>query len=290
VKPAPFRYLAPRSVEEAAAALAEHGDDAKVLAGGQSLVPMLNFRLARPAVLVDINRVAGLEGLVERDGLLHVGALVRQRRLERWAAGRAPLLAAALHHVGHAAIRNRGTVAGSVVHADPAAELPALLLCLDGTVIARGAGGVRTIPAADLFLGPLMTALGPDEVVVETRWALPPVEAGWGFHEVARRHGDFALVGAAAVVTVRDDGRIDRVRLALFGCGPTPVRAEAAEKALAGQVPTPEMIDDAARRAGEALDPQDDLHATAAYRRRVGGTLLGRAIRDAVERARGAGR
>jgi carbon-monoxide dehydrogenase medium subunit len=287
VKPAPFDYVAPTSVEEAVAVLRQHGDEAKVLAGGQSLVPMLNFRLARPAVLVDVNRVPGLDGLSERDGVLHAGALVRQRRLERWAAGRAPLLATALRHVGHLAIRVRGTVAGSIAHADPAAELPALLVCHDGAVVVRSAGGERVVPAADLFLGPLVTALAADELVVETRWPLPAAGAGWGFHEVARRHGDFALAGAAAIVALRD-GHVHRARLALFGCGPTPVRAVAAEKALTGQVPTAAAIDAAARLAAEGLDAQDDLHATAAYRRRVAATLLARAVGDAVGQAPGA--
>ncbi len=288
MKPAPFEYRDPRSVDEVVALMAAHGDEAKVLAGGQSLVPMLNFRLARPALVVDVNRVAGLDGLAEDGGVLRVGALVRQRRLERWAAERAPLLAAGLRHVGHPAIRVRGTVGGSIVHADPAAELPALLLCFEGRVRARSRAGERTIPAADFFLGPLATALAAEELVVETCWPLPPPGTGWGFHEVARRHGDFALVGAAALVTVRD-GRVERARLALFGCGPTPVRAGTAEKALAGQVPDPAVIEAAARASAEGLEPPGDLHATAAYRRRVAAVVAARALHDAVQRA-GTGR
>ena len=284
MKPPPFAYVGAHSLEEAVEALREHGDDAKVLAGGQSLMPMLNLRLARPAVVVDINGVSGLDGVDDHGDVLCLGALVRQRGLERWAAQRAPLLAAALRLVGHAAIRNRGTVAGSVSHADPAAELPALLLALDGSAVVRSAAGERTIPAGELFLGPLTTALRSDEIVVETRWTLPPERSGWGFHEVARRHGDFALVGCVAVVRGARE-RIESSRLALFGVGPTPVRARAAEQALAGLAPTAERIGEAARLAAEGVAPDSDLHATASYRRRVAGVLVERALRDAVERA-----
>jgi carbon-monoxide dehydrogenase medium subunit len=284
MKPAPFEYADPRSLDDALAQLARHGDDAKILAGGQSLVPMLNFRLARPAILIDINRVGGLDGLAETGGALRIGALVRQRTLERWARDRAPLLATALGHVGHAAIRNRGTVAGSVVHADPAAELPALLLALDGAVVARSVRGERLIPAAALFQGPLMTSLAADEIVTETRWSLPAAGDGWGFHEVARRHGDFALVGAVAVVGLRG-GRLDRVRIAVFAAGPTPIRMASAEHALAGQAPLPALFAEAAQAAARELDTQADLHATAEYRRAVAATLIARALVDAAGRA-----
>lgn len=285
MKPAPFEYVDPRSVADAVAELARQGDDAKVLAGGQSLVPMLNFRLARPRVLVDINRIDGLDAVSEREGTLVVGALVRQRALERWAAKPVPLLAAALRLVGHTAIRTRGTVAGSIAHADPAAELPALLLCLDGSVVAQSRRGQRTIAASEFFQGPLVTALTADELVVETRWPLPPRDSGWGFHEVARRQGDFALVGAAAVLTLTD-GRVATARTAVFGCGARPVRTGEAEMALAGRAPTAARLEEAARAAAARLEAHDDLHATAAYRRRVAGTLLARALGDAVRRAR----
>jgi carbon-monoxide dehydrogenase medium subunit len=287
VKPAPFEYVDPRSVDEALTHLGQHGDDAKVLAGGQSLVPMMNFRLARPRVLVDVNRVAGLETLAERDGLLHVGALVRQRALERWATARQPLVAAALRVVGHAAIRVRGTVAGSIAHADPAAELPALLLCLEGSVVTRSPRGERAIPAGDFFLGPLSTALAPDELVVETRWPLPPPGTGWGFHEVARRHGDFALVGVAATCTLRGD-RVARARVTILGCGSTPLRASEAEAALTGQPPSAAVVEQAARAGAARLPAHDDLHADAAYRRRAARTLIARALGDAIGRTGGA--
>lgn len=285
MKPAPFEYADPRSVDEALATLARHGDDAKVLAGGQSLVPMLNFRLARPAVVVDVNRVPGLDDLADADGTLRAGALVRQRRLERWAASRSPLLAAAMAHIGHAAIRHRGTVAGSVAHADPAAELPALLVLLDGAIVARSTRGERTIAASAFFRGPLATDLAADELVTETRWPLPAATDGWGFHEVARRHGDFALVGAAAVVAVRA-GRLEQVRAALFGAGPTPARASALERALTGQPPEVGAFRAAAEKAAAALDAPADIHATAGYRRAVAVTLLVRALTDAAGRAK----
>jgi carbon-monoxide dehydrogenase medium subunit len=284
MKPAPFAYADPRTLDEVIEHLARHGDEAKLLAGGQSLMPMLNLRLARPAVIVDLNRVAGLDAIVERDGMLLVGALVRQRALERWATDRAPLLAAGLRLIGHTAIRTRGTVAGSIVHADPAAELPALLLCLDGAVLARSRAGERAIAARDLFQGPLVTSLRADEVVVETRWTLPPAGAGWGLHEVTRRQGDFALVGVAAVVTLAR-GVIARARIVLFGAGPVPVRAEAAERALDGQPPSPALIAEAARAAGVGLEPASDLHAPAAYRLSVARTLTARALNDAVARS-----
>lgn len=284
MKPAPFEYVDPRTVDEALQHLARHGDEAKVLAGGQSLVPMLNFRLARPATLVDINRVAGLDGVTETNGTLRIGALVRQRQLERALDGRFPLLAAGLRLIGHTAIRVRGTVAGSIAHADPAAELPALLACGDGVVVARGRRGDRTIAAADFFVGPLMTALAADELVVETRWPLPAPGTGWGLHEVTRRHGDFALVGVAALVTLADV-TVRGARVVIFGCGPTPVRAAAAEATLAGRAPTATLIDEAARAAAAKLDPPGDLHATADYRRRVARTLTARALTDAVSRA-----
>jgi len=287
VKPAPFDYALAESAAGALDVLAQHGAAAKVLAGGQSLVPLLNLRLARPAVVLDINAVPGLDAISVTDGELRVGALVRLRALERWAAGRAPLLAAALGHVGHPAIRARGTVVGSLVHADPAAELPALLLCGDGAVVVRSArGGARRVPADALYLGPLTTALAPDELAVEARLALPPPEAGWGFAEVTRRHGDFALAGSAAVLTLDGEGRVARARLALFGVGGTPVRSPAGEAVLLGQAPTPARLAEAARAAAAALRPEGDLHATAGYRRRVAAVLAERTLADAVGRCR----
>ena len=287
MKPAPFEYFDPRTADEAVALLTTHGDDAKILAGGQSLVPMLALRLARPTVVVDVNRVSGLDGIAQQGPALAVGALVRQRALERWAAERVPLLATALGHVGHAPIRARGTVGGSIAHADPASELPALLLCLDGVVVARSARGTRTIAARDFFQGPLMTALAADELVTETRWTVPPAPAGWGFREMARRHGDFALVGVTVALTL-GRGAIAEARVALFGASATPVRADAVERALRGQPPTEAVIGDAARLATAGVDAVSDLHAPASYRASVARTLTARALADAVARAKDA--
>ena len=286
MKPAPFDYLAATSAEEAIAALVQHGDEAKLLAGGQSLVPMLNLRLARPAVLVDINRAAELDYLRETDGRVHIGAIRRQAVVERWARERLPLLATALKHVGHLAIRNRGTVVGSVAHADPASELPALLLCLDGDVVARGPRGDRVIPAGALYRAPLTTSVAADELVTEARFTLPRPEAGWGFAEVARRHGDFALVGAAALLWLDGGGRVAGARLAFFGVGSTPTRGTAAETALTGQTPSTERIVAAARAAAAALAPEGDLHASARYRQDVAAVLAERTLAEAWKRCR----
>jgi carbon-monoxide dehydrogenase medium subunit len=270
VKPAPFEYHAARSAAEAVEVLARHGDAAKVLAGGQSLVPMLNLRLARPGVLVDINGAADLDYLREADGVLAVGALVRQRRLERWAADRVPLIAEALRLVGHVAIRNRGTAAGNLAHGDPASELPALLLCLDGAVVARRTAGERLLAAA--------------EILAEARFTLPPAGAGWGFAEVARRHGDFALAGCAALLWRDGEGRVAGARIGFFGVGSTPIRGGAGEALLLGLEPTPARLREAAQAAAAALTPDGDLHATADYRRRVAGVLAERTLFAALER------
>jgi carbon-monoxide dehydrogenase medium subunit len=285
MKPAPFDYVRAASAAEAVELLARHGDDAKVLAGGQSLVPMLNLRLVRPGVLVDINPAGELDYLRESDGILTVGALCRQRTLEGWAVTRAPLFAEVLRWVSHGAIRNRGTVAGSIAHADPAAELPALLLATDGEVVAHGPAGPRVIRAADFFQGPLTTALRTGELVTEVRFPLPPMSAGHGFIEIARRHGDFALVGALAVVWRRDGDPVAGARLALFGVGGVPVRSEAAEAILVGRTATPARCREAARVAADGLRPDADLHATAEYRRRVAEVLAERTLHAAVASA-----
>jgi aerobic carbon-monoxide dehydrogenase medium subunit len=289
MRPAPFEYVAASSAADAVEALRRHGDEAKVLAGGQSLIPMMALRLARPAVLVDINGCDDLAGLAESSGTLSVGALARQRDLERWAATRSPLLAEALGWVAHAPIRNRGTVVGNLVHADPASELPALLLCLDGAIMARRKGGERVIPADELYLAPLTTSLESDEMATAAHFTLPPQDAGWGFAEVARRHGDFALVGCAAVLALDGAGAVSRARLGFFGVGGTPVRSAPGEAALAGQQPTPARVTEAAKAAAAALSPDGDIHATAAYRKTVAATLAERVLTSAVARCRRAG-
>jgi len=289
VKPAPFEYVAASSAADAVEGLRRYGDDAKVLAGGQSLIPMLALRLARPSVLVDINGCTDLDGLTESGSTLTVEALVRQCALERWARTRSPLFAEALGWVAHAPIRNRGTVVGSLVHGDPASELPALLLCLDGALVARRKGGERVIPADKVYLAPLTTSLESDELATAARFTLPPDGAGWGFAEVARRHGDFALVGCAAVLALDGAGAVSHARLGFFGVGGTPVRSKPGEAALTGQEPTPARVAEAAKAAAAALSPDGDLHASAGYRKTVAATLAERVLTAALGRCRRAG-
>jgi carbon-monoxide dehydrogenase medium subunit len=290
VKPPPFRYHAPDSLEEALALLAEHGDEAKVLAGGQSLVPLLSLRLANPAVLVDVGRVGGLDAITDAGDVVALGALVRERAAERSPAvsERVPLLAQALPHIGHLAIRNRGTIGGSVAHADPSAEIPTVALALDADVVATSAArGERTITAADLFEGFFTTSLAEDELLTEVRFPAIAPGTGVGFEEVARRHGDFALVGAAAALRVAD-GNVAEARIALMGVAGTPVRAVAAERELTGAAPTDDAFRAAGERAAEGLEPATDVHGTAAYRTHLAKVVVRRALERAAAGAGGA--
>ena len=285
MKPAPFDYAAPRTVDEAVALLADRGDEAKILAGGQSLVPMMNFRLVRPACLIDINRIDSLAGIVERDGRLHIGAMTRHRAVERSAlvGEKNGLLAEGVRLIGHAAIRSRGTVGGSIVHADPTAELPAILAALDGAVTVAGPNGRRTIGWRDLFQTYFTTSLEPSEICEEVIIPTLPPGAGWAFEEFARRHGDFAVVGIAAVLRA-EGGRCTEARIAITGAGPTPVRAAEAEACLTNEAPTPALFEEAGRRVAEAIEPDADLHASEAYRRHLAKVLTVRALRRAAAR------
>jgi len=284
VKPPVFEYHAPESLEEALALRAEHGEDSAVLAGGQSLMPLLNLRMAFPGHLIDLGRVPGLAGIREDDGGVAIGAMTRQRAVERseLVRSRLPLVSRALAHVGHPAIRNRGTVGGSVAHADPAAELPAVALALDATIVARSARGERTIDAGDFFQGFLTTALEPDELLTELRLPGLPGRFGAAFVEVARRHGDFALAGAGAVLALADDGSIGDARLVLIGVGGTPLRAREAEAILRSARPEQAVFAEAAERAAAGLEPGSDAHASGAYRRRVAAVLARRALAEAT--------
>jgi aerobic carbon-monoxide dehydrogenase medium subunit len=286
VKPPPFEYHAVSSVDEAVALLAEHGEEAKVLAGGQSLVPLLALRLARPAHLIDINGVDALTSLANGDGL-NVGSLVRQRVAERSdrVAAANPLLVRALGLIGHTAIRNRGTIGGSIAHADPAAELPTVLVALDGEVEARSTRGVRSIPAADFFQGFLTTSLEPDELLTAVRFPAWAAGTGWSFQEFSRRSGDFAIAGVAAALRLDRNGMVADARIALSGVGPTPVRASKAEAALAGQQPSDATWAAAAEDATAGLDPPSDIHGSAAYRRHLAAAMTRRALREAHDRA-----
>jgi aerobic carbon-monoxide dehydrogenase medium subunit len=287
MKPPRFEYHAPESIEQAVELLTRYGGDAKVLAGGQSLMPMLNFRLARPAALVDINRIRTLAYVREDDGTMALGAMTRQRTIEfsPVVAARLPLLLEATRWVGHLPIRSRGTIGGSIAHADPSAEYPAVLTALDGEVVAQGPRGRRTLAPSALFETYLTTRLAPDELLVEVRLPATPVGAGHAFEEFARRHGDFAIVGIAALV-VRDGARCAIARLACAGAGPVPVRLRAAEEILERDGLGEAAVDAAAARAAELVEPDSDIHASADYRRHLTRVLTVRALRRAAERAR----
>lgn len=285
-----FRYHRPDSLDEAVGLLGEFGPDAKVLAGGQSLVPLLALRLSRPEHLVDIGRVAGLDAIEDGPAGFTIGAAARHADVEQLPATgpAAPLVAAAMPHIGHRAIRNRGTVCGSLAHADPAAELPAVALATDAELVARSTTGERTIPAADFFLGYLTSALDETEVLTAVRFPAWPARTGWSVQEVSRRHGDYALVGLAAVLGVGDNGRVDRAALAFFGAGATPVRVREAEAVLIGEPPDPSALAEAADVVSKTIDPPGDNHATAAYRAHVAGVLTRRCLAEAAGRTGGA--
>jgi aerobic carbon-monoxide dehydrogenase medium subunit len=291
MKPPPFEYHAPSSTEEALDALGQFGSDAKVLAGGQSLVPLLNLRLARPAHLIDINGLESEIGQIRtNNGSLSIGAMTRQRTAERSASitERCPLLAEALPLIGHIQIRNRGTVGGSLAHADPASELPAVAMLLDADLVVRSKSrGERVIKADQFFVSFLTTALEPDELLVEIRLPGWPTGAGWSYQEISRRHGDFAMVGVACLVRLNANGTIAEARLAYTGAAPSSVRARDAERSLAGQQPSSDAFAEAAEQAAQVLDPASDVHAPAAYRVHVAKVLTRRALQTAVARATG---
>ena len=286
MKPSPLRLERPRSLEEALALLAEHGDDAKVIAGGQSLVPLLNFRLAAPAVLVDLNQVPALALIDIAEGSVRVGALCPQRDLERHAAALAacPLLQLALPFVGHVATRNRGTVGGSIAHADAAAELPLLLQTLAGEVEVTGPAGARLVPSEEFFVSHLTSCLEPDELVTEVHF--PVAGAGWGagFAEVAPRHGDYAVCAVACALRV-EDGIVTDARLGAGAVSDRPLRLAAAERALVGTRCEADALASAAGEARGAVDPSDGMHASAEYRRHLAGVLASRAAQRAYAMA-----
>jgi aerobic carbon-monoxide dehydrogenase medium subunit len=286
VKPAPFDYHAPTTVDEAVGLLHERGDDAKVLAGGQSLIPMLNLRLARFGALIDLGRVASLRRIERANGHVAVGAMVRQSTVEQndVIARDVPLLAAATPLIGHFQIRNRGTVGGSIAHADPAAEYPAVALALGAEIDVAGPAGGRTVPADELFAGTWETALAQDEVLVGVRFPVWGERSGFAVEEVARRHGDFAIAGCACGVQV-EDGQIGRAAISLFGVASTPVRAEAAERALVGSDAAAIDATEIGQLAADGLDPPGDLHASGALRRRIAAAVVRRAMGRAIRGA-----
>ncbi|MHB8614142.1 MAG: FAD binding domain-containing protein [Candidatus Dormibacteraceae bacterium] len=288
MKPAQFEYDDPQTLDEALDLLARHGDDCKVLAGGQSLVPLMNFRLARPARLIDINGVASLAHVTHHGGRLAIGAMTRHSELEhsQEVAQISPLLTEAIGWVGHSQIRNRGTIGGSVAHADPAAELPAALAALDATLQLRSRRGSRTLGWNEFFVSEFTTALAPDELVIAIE--VPDQEpcTGTAFVEYARRHGDFALGGAAVTLTLGQDGRCENVTIALLSAGPAPVRPEAAERQLRGAKIDASSIRAASEEAVKGLHPTTDLHGSTEYRIGLLQTMTERALTTAAERAR----
>jgi carbon-monoxide dehydrogenase medium subunit len=281
-----FKYEAPATVAEAIALLAEYQDEASLLAGGQSLIPLLALRLAHPAVLVDINGLDELSGVSMTDGVATVGALTREYMAEEseTVAETLPLLASALPLIGHEAIRSRGTLGGSLAHADPAAELPAVARALDAEFVVRSQSGERVVPAAEWFEGYLTTARHPDEILVEVRFPVAEPGTGVAFQEISRRHGDFAMVGLATSLTLADDVITD-ARLAFSGVADVPVRAAEAESVLVGQQPSAELFAEAARAATEPLDPPADLHGSSDYRKKVAAVLVQRGLRAAADNA-----
>jgi CO/xanthine dehydrogenase FAD-binding subunit len=284
-----FEYHSPEAVDEVLALLTEYGDEAKILAGGQSLIPLLAMRLARPEQLVDINGVSDLGGIDERNGVVAFGATVRERTAERSEVvrTRVPLLAEALPLIGHAAIRTRGTIGGTIAHADASGEIPCVVAALDGEMLVRSTSGERTIAAGDFFRGHFTTALADDECLVEVRIPAADPTAGYAFQEVARRHGDFALVGVATMVSLDSSGVIADSRICLMGVADVPLRARAAEAELVGAVPTEATFAAAARTATADLRPATDVHGSAAYRTHIAGVTVRRALTTAAARAGG---
>jgi carbon-monoxide dehydrogenase medium subunit len=287
VKPAAFEYRAPDTLEEVLDLIGSSYEDASLLAGGQSLVPMLNMRLARPELVVDLNRVPGLDGIERHDGVMRIGGMTRQRALELHPEIRRelPLLPQALSHVAHLAIRSRGTIGGSLAHADPSAEIPAVVAALGGTLRLRSQQGQRAVAARDFFIAPLITATEPGELIEAVDLPLPPPGTGWAFLEMARTHGAFAMAGVAALVELDPAGAIEQAHAALLGVHGTPVVLDWLGEILRGETLRDEALEEVGRRMAASLEPLQDVHASASYRRRVGVTLTQRALREAAQRA-----
>ncbi|MFQ5341465.1 MAG: FAD binding domain-containing protein [Anaerolineae bacterium] len=291
MKPPPFQYYAPTTVEEALTHLAEHGYDAKVLAGGQSLIPTMNFRLAQPAVLVDLNPVSELFYIrPDDDGGVRIGAMTRQSQVERdpLVAERAPLIHETIPHIAHPQIRNRGTFGGNIAHNDPASELPAVTTALNARLRLQSQAGERWVSADEFFLGLFYTALEPEEMLVEVALPAMPPRSGWAFREMSRRPGDYALVGVTAVVTLDGNERCQAARLVFFGVGEGPAPAHQAADVLAGESPTPQVLRAAAETAASTdIDPSSDVHASAEFRRHLAKVLARQALEEAFGRAGG---
>jgi carbon-monoxide dehydrogenase medium subunit/2-furoyl-CoA dehydrogenase FAD binding subunit len=289
MKPSAFEYFAPNTVEEAVGLLEKYEDEAKILAGGQSLVPIMNFRLGRPEILIDINGINGLDYIKEEGDDLLIGALTRERDLELspLVQERCPILAEAVSFIGHVPIRNRGTIGGSLVHADPSSELPTVICCLDGEMKVVGPSGERTLEPEAFFLTYLTTSLEASEILVELKIPTLPQHTGWSFVELSRRVGDFAIVGVATLLFMEDGGLCKEARIALGGVAPTPIRAEDAEELLSGQVITDELIEKAGEGAAEATETEPDYHASAKYRKEMARVFVQKGLREALNRVKG---
>jgi len=288
MKPPSFEYADPTSLEQAVSLLQEHEFDAKILSGGQSLMPLLNMRLARPGLLIDLAKIPGLDAIAERDDYLVVGAMARQRSLEfsQLVIENHPLIHAATVHIAHPQNRNQGTVGGSLAHADPAAEYPALALALGAELVAVGPDGSRTIAAEDFFETYLTTSLESTEILTEVRFPRLRDSVGWSLQELSRRRGDFALAGVIATIEIGRSGKVENASIVLFGVGSTPVRARGAEQFVVGESPNEKVFASVATRAaGDLEEPLSDVHASAEYRRDLARVLTRRALGEAAARA-----
>jgi len=289
MKPAPFEYFAPVELQEALDLLERYGDEAKILAGGQSLMPLMNLRLARPGLIIDINRLSGLDTITATpEGGLTIGALTRQRALERSkiVQEQNPILAAAMPLIGHFQIRNRGTIGGSLVHADPAAELPAVSLLLGAEFLLRSKSAVRVVPAAEFFLSYLTTAIRPAELLTEIRLPKWPSGEAWAVQEIARRKGDFALIGVALRAELDAVETVQKAVIVMFGVDSKPLRMERAEAILKGRRISEAFLRELSGVVAEELQPDSDIHASAAYRKEVGGVLVRRALESALAKVK----
>ena len=287
MKPPKFDYYDPSSLEEALALLDTHQGDGKVLAGGQSLMPLLNMRLARPSVVIDINRIEELNYIRASDGGIAIGAIARQRALQtdKLISERLPILQEGAYYIAHPQIRSRGTICGSIAHADPAAELPALALALDAEMALTSTKGTRTVRAETFFQSFFTTALEANEILTELRFPAPPRDSAWSVIEISRRHGDFAIAGIVAGLGLEPNRqKIAHACLVYFGVGPTPIRVKAAEDVLVGQTAAEAAFEAAAQCAKQGIDPSNDIHATEEYRRAVAATLTKRALRTALQK------
>jgi len=289
MKPAPFEYFAPVELQEALDLLERYGDEAKILAGGQSLMPLMNLRLARPGLIIDINRLSSLDTITATpEGGLTIGALTRQRALERSkiVQEQNPILAAAMPLIGHFQIRNRGTIGGSLVHADPAAELPAVSLLLGAEFLLRSKSAVRVVPAAEFFLSYLTTAIRPAELLTEIRLPKWPSGEAWAVQEIARRKGDFALIGVALRAELDGEETVQKAVIVMFGVDSKPLRMERAEAVLKGRRISEAFLRELSGVVAEELEPDSDIHASAAYRKEVGGVLVRRALESALAKVK----